>query len=646
MKNGYFIVDGKKKFMVGINYLPSSFGHSGKFWEQPDWDEVKTDFSVIASIKIDAVRLPLPFTLALPDRSVDKKKLRIFDRIVEIAGKNKLLLMPNFFHTGTDNIQGKSKGKKEDMVFPSNNDYYTSDDCMIILLKVIKSIIEKYRDDKIILAWDISNEPWWFVGRPTSLADGTLPYEVVDKWLERLCKGVREMNPSQPITFGADPPCIITDWGGTMEKITSLTDFTSTHFYNRYIDSIAEEGINTLRDTYYSLFISKFGQYKGKGFCSAESGTSTYLAGEEEQQKNIRISLYSLLINGACGFFPWTYIDFKPSAMRGRYRTDPQELAFGIVRANGSLKPAAEEIRNFSSLIGGIDLEKFWLPRAQAGILVTDLYYHIIERHWKSYLQCTISARSAGVNVDFVRSDENLRRYRLLYIPSGIMRIEVMNQLREYVKEGGNLYLSLDKMIHATCGGYLQELFGYKLHDIVAVYPDLRIKGWKYFPQLQGSWSFPDPLARIGTLYRFRVKPDKGSKVLLEYEDGYPAFVKSNFGKGSVLCATFPVEYLLTIAPHTWQSFPLHEVYNLAAKNAGIEEEVSGNNPYIETGIFRNKNNKRILILVNHDCREQTVSLTFKRPASHLAAKDKGEDASASERITLEASGVRVYTVE
>ena len=76
---------------------------------------------------------------------------------------------------------------------------------------------------------------------------------------------------------------------------------------------------------------------------------SQYLASEEEQSSYYETVLERLLETGAAGAYAWCYGDYDDRLFsRPPLATAVRERTFGIVRTDGSEKPAADVFRRFS----------------------------------------------------------------------------------------------------------------------------------------------------------------------------------------------------------------------------------------------------------------------------------------------------------
>ena len=75
---------------------------------------------------------------------------------------------------------------------------------------------------------------------------------------------------------------------------------------------------------------------------------SQYLASEKEQAVYYEAVLERLLTTGAAGAYAWCYTDYEPRLFdRPPLATAIRERTFGLVRADGSEKPAAGVFRKF-----------------------------------------------------------------------------------------------------------------------------------------------------------------------------------------------------------------------------------------------------------------------------------------------------------
>jgi hypothetical protein len=114
---------------------------------------------------------------------------------------------------------------------------------------------------------------------------------------------------------------------------------------------------------------------------------SQYLASEEEGAAYYESVVERLIDTGAAGAYAWCYGDYdarlfahEPLASAVRERT------FGLVRADGSEKPAAGVFRAIRRRRDAGDLRRGTVPRILD--VSADDYYRAPERHFERLYQC------------------------------------------------------------------------------------------------------------------------------------------------------------------------------------------------------------------------------------------------------------------
>lgn len=250
--NGEFFTKGDNPiFLLGINYLPAEVGHSDKMWSEPDFDEMERDFRHIHEIGINVVRLP--YTRAVMPRlgEFNDVSLDTFDRMTQLGRKYDIYLLLNFYHVGhCEWFQGVS-------IF--------SEEALANEIKLIQHVIERYKDEPQVLAWDLFNEPnysrFWY-GEEQAVYPS---HELSRSWCKRLCDAAREADPNHPVTIGVDHATIVMDVGFDSADVAEASDFVTTHFYSRNVMGYMNtERLNSLRDSYVGPFVLRFSQKAGK----------------------------------------------------------------------------------------------------------------------------------------------------------------------------------------------------------------------------------------------------------------------------------------------------------------------------------------------------------------------------------------------
>jgi endo-1,4-beta-mannosidase len=114
---------------------------------------------------------------------------------------------------------------------------------------------------------------------------------------------------------------------------------------------------------------------------SADSGGGPRLVSEIDAAKYVSRSLRALEQSGASGAMLWCFSDYAPHLFASPpFDAAPHERSFGLFRADGSAKPAVEEVLSFSLR----HPEVAAAPRVRASDfidLTIDDYYDSPKRH-------------------------------------------------------------------------------------------------------------------------------------------------------------------------------------------------------------------------------------------------------------------------
>ena len=131
------------------------------------------------------------------------------------------------------------------------------------------------------------------------------------------------------------------------------------------------------------------------GLCTAPSGSagrtitddflgsprSQYLASEEEQATYYEVVLQRLIETGAAGAYAWCYGDYDSRLFdRPPLANAVRERTFGLVRADGSEKPAAGVFRRFRQRRDEGALMQAAVPRVLD--VTADAYYRAPAVHF------------------------------------------------------------------------------------------------------------------------------------------------------------------------------------------------------------------------------------------------------------------------
>ena len=194
-------------------------------------------------------------------------------------------------------------------------------------LAYINGIVGAFAEDDRVLAWDLRNEPdfypAWQEGR----------YSEVIGWLKRMALHVRSLDSRHPVTVGVGDYKSVWKAASDGTTLNSFVDFVAFHAY----DAGA-----------LSTQIKELKAHTSKPLLLEEMGWPTS-PGRDPMPKNAQYDeatqtfLYRTMLEASrgadiAGVVQWTLWDFVPGVT---YRDD-YESYFGLVKRDGTYKPAAE----------------------------------------------------------------------------------------------------------------------------------------------------------------------------------------------------------------------------------------------------------------------------------------------------------------
>ena len=196
----------------------------------------------------------------------------------------------------------------------------------------LQGIIAPFAEDDRVLGWDLHNEPehYFTWGQPGGRQ------KVVD-WVSNIAAEVRRLDKQHPITVGVGQPDTLWVPGSKAQRIVDVVDFVSFHSYDAgglrgQIDAIRAR-------TARPVVLEEMGWPTGPPQLSGPKATYD----EATQLFLYRTMLADAKASGLAGVIQWTLWDNPPG--------DPEtaepsiEPWFGLVRLDGTFKPAAAEFR-------------------------------------------------------------------------------------------------------------------------------------------------------------------------------------------------------------------------------------------------------------------------------------------------------------
>ena len=192
-------------------------------------------------------------------------------------------------------------------------------------------LLERFRDNPAIFAYDFMNEPLYFDPEPKRKKEDAI--KMVSSWK----KMMRKYAPNQLLTIGFSEPIEVFEWDPQMLPV----DFVQFHTYHP---------LRVKNETYwYANYINKPWMIGETGL-SADNDSISY-----EKQRQFFKELYQFVRDcGGSGFGWWEFqdlvsTDHYESKYTGMLNHDGEtKTKDGKHTIQGTLKPAVEEIAHFS----------------------------------------------------------------------------------------------------------------------------------------------------------------------------------------------------------------------------------------------------------------------------------------------------------
>lgn len=528
----------ESELFLGVNYHPPEYAFD--YWKE--WGEgviqvLERDFRKMRELGLNCVRLFLRSTdFYDKEERVNPEMLSRLDELLSIAEKESIRPIVSLWNGHMSGASFKPDWLKGSLYSPSNT---------VKEIKLMKQVIVKFKGDKRIAQWDISNEP--------CNDEGPQDHKVCHRWNAEVYRALKEVDPGAKVALGEG---FGKKWGFWIEEVWDDNDYKMLHTYAPH-----DLKADPVASTYYYPFQFKLVKnVGGMPTVLEEFGFPTHKMDEEKQAQLYRCVLYSMLLSGwgdnLVGVLPWCWSDFP--ADRYPYSESLAEQNCGIYHLDGTPKKAAHVFSEFCCLVRELD-SGFIKKPAKIGILLSKAAYSdewvkriVPERLERNCLGAFIHCKQNQHDADVIREEEqeNLSRYALVILPSvPFVSKSYVQRLTDYVSSGGTLFVL----------GPLPPNWGAttlnKLLDSAKT-------------------------EEIPSKYRFSATPIRVNQQ----------------GKGEVIFVPPPVSY-----PLEGSLVGAREIYRMVIeKHARIKNDFVCDNPDVEVGMVMRKDKKEVIIAVNH----------------------------------------------
>ena len=343
-------------FELGLNYWPRR--RAMYMWRDLDLGEVNDDMAHIASMGFDVVRvfvmmedfLPGPLTVATG----------MVERLVAVSRSAKdagLTIVPTLIVL---NMSGRIWWPAWMLdAHGAAASLYGDGVVLDSQVLLVETCARALAGDDAIRAFDIANE----------IDDAQRPptREAGARWASRLAATIRRAAPRASIQIGTHLPSLTTSNNMRVDDLGDVCDEDVMHAYPLYSD-VARTFLDP-ELVPFSCALTTDLSGRGRptlmqefGLCTAPPGEAgqtiiddflgqsraQYLASEDEAAAYYDAVLEGLVRSGAAGAYAWCYADYDAVLFdRPPFATARRERTFGLVRADGSEKPAVDVFRQW-----------------------------------------------------------------------------------------------------------------------------------------------------------------------------------------------------------------------------------------------------------------------------------------------------------
>jgi len=365
------------EFTLGVNYWPRR--KAMYWWSNFDAGEVREEFAILKEIGLNVVRIFLLWDDFQPDpNSVSQDALKNLVIVADIAVENGLGIDMTFFtgHMSGPNWSPRwllggdlppiahqhwlrdvvSEAKKTDKGY---RNMFHDEMALNAERLLLKTVVSALKDHPAIWMWNLGNEPDLFAW-PNSSEEGAA-------WVKEMVGLIKSIDPNHPVTIGLHGDSLELNNGLRIDKVYAHTDVAVMHSYPMYKTWARKP----LDPDFVPFTCALTAALSGKpvlmeefGGCTAPPGESTYImkwtetngrereqfmASEEDFAEFLSLTIPKLQDSGATGAMLWCYADYIPELWDlPPCQNAVHERFFGLVRSDGSLKPHARVIQEFS----------------------------------------------------------------------------------------------------------------------------------------------------------------------------------------------------------------------------------------------------------------------------------------------------------
>lgn len=588
-------------FPVGVDLYPldderASFS---------DWyaRDLAPDFAAMTAANLSLVRVFVSWKLFEPQvgQYDDEAEDRLGELLVAARTHDLKAIVTFFADDRLAEMNDVTWAKKRD---PRTDDYLIQRE-----VSLVQRIVNRYRTDPAIWAWELGNEAFF---------TGFASEDALQKWTTTLREAIREVDTARAITLGLDAETLVRETGVDATTAVAAFENAVSHVTAPYLSYIAEGPLTYGPATYLDSFLLRC-NLRSTPVLADGIGVHSLDGSVAEEAAYVRTALYSALMNRGAGVMLRRWRDMD-AEKREPYFRDPFEVLVGLVDGSGEAKPAFDEVKRFTRVAARLDLRHYAPAPERAAVLIP------AERHEplpslaglydpRSCLQAYIAAKEAHLPVTLTPEGSGLDDLMTVFIPSaGKLTQAMWVELASFVQSGGSVVLSYGG---GDADPAVREIFGVDFlgdHGVRSIV-SCRVAQ----PGLLGDLSAFD--ARLD-LPHYALVGGGSATVVATDATGSPLLTLNQYGQGRAVFIAAPLERAIAqsdpwAAPEPIRHF-LRTVYGSVACAAGAGPVIDCDDPVVEIAHFQSEDSDVVLVL-SHDVGSRTATLTAERVVASVS---------------------------
>ena len=645
LDGNYFASGGHDFLVVGAHWVPAK---AGLQWPS-QWDPkaIEADFAKMAQMGFNTVRLDLFWAWFEPrPGDYSETAFKQLDFLVTMAHRYRIYLHPTLF------VGGEVGEAYWDVPWRHGRNPQSDPQMLRWETNLAREFGRRYSHETAILAWDLTDEPPFWVSANTDDA-------MAVNWTRLIAQGIRKYDSLHPVVVGVSTQDM--DHGPFRpDTIADEVDFFSVHPYTIYTPTLFPDPMVSERGTYGAAFETALSRGAGRPVMVQEMGASSAQYSPEKVTQFDRVNLYSALGAGANGFLLWCFTDAAPEQYRKvPYLRSAHETQFGLTTWDGKTRPQGLAFEEFIKITRRMHFENLSVPAADIGIVIPEEWsrtqgdfshfglsgsevipyvsvsdggavagqaaaaYEGNQAVMSSVLAAFILAHQAGMHPAFPRELTDWTKFPMIFLPSPLtatdpvfvhLHTDFWDKARDYVAKGGILYASLAA---TSAMPEMQTLFGARMTD-AAPLTELTLTIVKPLGDLKAGDTFHFSAPSATAKHWGTGLEVAGGEVIAVDQNQQPALVANRIGRGRTLLSAYPIEAYLGNQPQAFENGEsAYRLIRALRDSSDTRSLVSTDQPSVEASVLMGRTGGYI-ILANHGANAQHTRISTTLPVKKL----------------------------